>query len=97
VEAQSGVIAVAGASYSCVALKQDGSLVAWGYAAKPTGTDYVAIAGGCYAKIALKSDGSVDAWHAGDNFTQNPPDNTGFVGICAGNHHWYAIKGVTNP
>ena len=50
-----------------VALRSDGSLVAWGdnslgQTDVPTGNDFVAIVAGDGYNLALKSDGSLVAW-----------------------------------
>ena len=69
IAAQSGVVAIAAGDFHHMALKDDGSVVAWGNnddgqtrvpaAAK---IDVVAIAAGRKHSLALKSDGSVVAW-----------------------------------
>ena len=67
-----GVQAIAAGSYHTVALKDDGTVVAWGgdkwlgQSQVPAGLRGVqAIAAGKYHTIALKNDGTVVAW--GDN------------------------------
>ena len=65
------VIAIAGGQSHAVALRADGTVVAWGdnefgQISVPAGlTDVIAIAAGDYHSLALKSDGTVVAW--GDN------------------------------
>jgi len=62
------VIAVARDQYHSLALKRDGTVVAWGddvagQATVPEGlSDVVAISAGGYHNLALKSDGTVVAW-----------------------------------
>src|SRR5262245_11626288 len=66
------VIAIAGGKYHAVALKADGTVVAWGdnefgQLDVPAGlTDVIAIAAGDDHSLALKSDGTVVAWGHND-------------------------------
>jgi len=78
-----------------VALKNDGTVVAWGQnasgqAAVPGGlTGVTAIAAGPYHTVALKSDGTVVAW--GDNSsgeTTVPGGLTGATAIAAGGYYY---------
>jgi|GEM_PF-1772891 len=64
-------IAVAAGDYHSLALRRDGTVVAWGSASPsqvPAGlTDVVAIAGGSSHSLALKSDGTVVVWGSGSS------------------------------
>jgi len=83
-----------------VALKTDGTVVAWGsndfgQSTVPVGlTGITAIAAGRWHTVALKSDGTVVTW--GDNtvFDQTtvPAGLTGVVSIAAGNYYTVALK-----
>jgi alpha-tubulin suppressor-like RCC1 family protein len=82
-----------------VALKQDGTVVAWGYNGNnqcnvPQNlTGVVKVAAGGYHTVALKSDGTVVAW--GNNSydqTNVPQDLTGVVQVEAGYYHTVALK-----
>src|SRR6266478_5125463 len=63
--------AIAAGGYHSLALKSDGTVLAWGYdsfgesTVPPNLTGVIAIAGGDVHSLALKSDGTVVAW--GDN------------------------------
>jgi len=73
-----GTSSVAGGLYHSVALKSDGTVVAWGYngygqTTIPAGLATVtAVAAGGFHTLALKSDGSVVAWGAGTSSTASP-------------------------
>ena len=67
--AQSGVTAIAAGDYHTVALKSDGTVVAWGdngygQTTVPVAAQsgVTAIAAGGYHTVALKNDGTVVAW-----------------------------------
>jgi alpha-tubulin suppressor-like RCC1 family protein len=83
-----------GGEIQALALKADGSVVAWGQLSHvPAGlTNVVAIAGGYYWNMALKADGSIVAW--GDNTygqTNVPAGLTNTVAIAAREYHGLAL------
>ena len=95
----SGVTAIAAGRMHTVALKSDGTVVAWGengagQTAVPAGLSGVtAIAGGDQHTVALKQDGTVVAW--GDNSggqTNIPAGLSGVATIAAGGYHTVALK-----
>ena len=82
-----------------LALKSDGTVVAWGInrsgqATVPDGlTGVTAIAAGGYHSLALKSDGTVVAWGANWYGEATVPDGlTGVIAIAAGRSHSLALK-----
>nr|WP_186438555.1 S-layer homology domain-containing protein [Cohnella terricola] len=82
-----------------LALKSDGTVVAWGGNSKgetnvPDGlTGVMSIAAGTYFSLALKSDGTVVAWGNNDwGQTNVPAGLTGVVSISAGVYHSLALK-----
>jgi len=94
-------VKVASGSYHSVALKRDGTVVAWGGnwlgqttvpAAAQSGV--VAIAAGSYHTVALKSDGTVVAWgYNGSGQTTLPAEaQSGVAAIAAGSYHTVALK-----
>jgi hypothetical protein len=104
----SGVIDVEAGRFHSLALKQDGTVVAWG------GYDWsgqskvpsdlggvIAIAAGSYYSLALKQDGTVVGWgSSGDQFPTNevhieelvPTGLSGVVALAAGDRHCLALK-----
>jgi alpha-tubulin suppressor-like RCC1 family protein len=97
VNARTGVTKIAAGGQFAIAIKTDGSLVAWGNNDKgqtdaPAGTGFTAIDGGDFHGLAVKSDGTVLGW--GDNtFGQAnaPAGLTGVVAVSAGKNHSLAL------
>lgn len=93
-------IAVCTAQYASMALRDDGSVVAWGLNydgltnVPAAATNIVSIAGGDDHFLALRDDGSVIAW-GNTNFGQClvPPAATNIESIFAGSAHNFAIIG----
>ena len=87
---------VAAGEVHSLALKQDGTVVAWGYNCcgqvnVPSGlSNVVAIAAGGSLSLALKQDGTVVAW--GGNAYAVPSGLSGVVAIAAGDYHGLALK-----
>jgi hypothetical protein len=90
-------IAIAGGAYHNLALKSDGSLMAWGdngfgQCNVPVGNDFVAIAGGFWFSLALRSDGSLVAWGYNGNGECDVPAGNDFVAVAAGFVHNLALN-----
>ncbi len=91
------VIAIAAGDVTALALKRDGTVVAWGrdwrYSGNinvPTGlSDVVAIAAGPFHSLALKSDGTVVSW---GGIAQPPAGLNNVVAIAANELHSLALK-----
>lgn len=86
-------------SYHCAALRQDGTVAAWGnngsgQSSLPAGlTNVVALAAGDDHTLALRADGTVAAW--GYNYYGScdvPPGLTGVTAIAAGGNHSLALR-----
>ncbi|HXP63769.1 MAG TPA: hypothetical protein VN829_24900, partial [Dongiaceae bacterium] len=90
--------ALAAGAYHSLALKEDGTVVAWGLnqfggAQVPTGlSGVVAVAGGHYFSLALKQDGTVIGWGWTNYGQTTMPGLTGVVAIAAGYYHSLALK-----
>ena len=100
---QNDFIAIAAGGWHSLALKNDGSIVGWGWnedgqATPPAGNDFVAIAAGRYHSLALKSNswpspcGSIVGWGFDPDGRATPPDGIDFVAIAAGAYHSLAIR-----
>ncbi len=91
--------AVAATANHNLALKQDGTVIAWGdntygQTTVPSGlSGVIALATGELHSLALKQDGTVVAW--GDNFpgqTTVPSGLSGVIAVAAGAYHNLALK-----
>ena len=96
------ITAVAAGGLHNLALKDDGTMVAWGSngygeSTVPTGLSGVKdIAAGYSFSVALKNDGKITAW-GDDSFEQCRPPSwvSGFTAIAAGDEHALALRNGT--
>ena len=101
------VVAIAAGGWHSLALKADGTVVAWGAGTTNTDswphdgqaiipanlTNVVAVAAGTLHSLALRADGTVVGWGLNDHGqTTIPPDLTNVVAVAAGNAHSLALK-----
>ena len=106
IQTNAGVVAIAAGRSHTVALKQDGTVVAWGENDKGQTTvpaavnvqlgdlwRVVAIAAGYSHTVALEQDGTVFAWGENDKGqTTVPAGLSGVVAIAAGSNHTVALR-----
>ena len=86
-------------AFNTLAVKQDGTVVAWGRndvgqcVVPSTLTDVVEASAGYYHSVALKSDGTVVCWGS-DGYGQSsvPVGLSGVVQVQAGDFHTVALK-----
>jgi alpha-tubulin suppressor-like RCC1 family protein len=98
------IVAIAAGAYHSLALKDDGTVYAWGWnsggqSTPPPGlTGGTAISGGYAFSVALKSDGTLVTW--GDNTdgqTTIPSEATQVTAIAAGASHALALRADLIP
>ncbi len=94
----SNAAAIAAGGYHSLALKQDGTVVAWGDNSDgqtnvPSGlSNVIAVAAGGYHSLALKQDGTVAAWgNNGSGQTNVPSGLSNVIAIAAGYFHSLAL------
>ena len=80
-----------------LAIREDGSLVAWGHSNDingnvPAGNNFIAIAAGESHAVALRSDGTVEAWGKNNKGQLNVPAYNDIVQISTGQNHTLAIR-----
>jgi alpha-tubulin suppressor-like RCC1 family protein len=89
-------VAIAAGASHALALRSDGSVVAWGrlligQITPPEGlSNVVAISAGDAHSLALRADGTVVGW--GEESSTAPSDIYGVIGIAAGNQHTLLLK-----
>jgi alpha-tubulin suppressor-like RCC1 family protein len=90
-------VAIAAGQGHNLALKLDGSVIAWGSnefgeTEAPDGTDFVAVAAGTHHSLALMKDGSIVAWGWDIYGRATAPAGNDFVAIAAGFDSSLAIR-----
>ena len=93
----SNVVAVAAGVSNSLALKSDGTVVAWGdnsYGLNVTGglSNVVAVAAGVSNSLALKNDGTVVVWGNTNGLANVSGDLTNVVAVAAGGGHTLALR-----
>jgi alpha-tubulin suppressor-like RCC1 family protein len=94
-----GVTAIAAGGYHSLALRSNGSVVAWGYNfyqetnVPATLTNGTAVVAGLFHSLALRSNGTVAAWGSGSyGQTTVPAAATNLTAIAAGWYHCLALR-----
>ena len=92
-----GLTDIAAGYNHSLAVKSDGSLLAWGYnddgqCDVPDGNNFETVAAGGWHNLALKPDGSLSAWGYNDYGQCNVPGDTGFTAVAVGWFHSLALK-----
>lgn len=90
--------AIAAGYYHTLALRNDGTVLAWGFSydqtnTPPNITNLVTIAAGGFHNLGLKADGTVVGWGSGFyNSIAVPPGLTNVVALAGGEYHSLALK-----
>ncbi|RKH39882.1 carboxypeptidase regulatory-like domain-containing protein [Corallococcus sicarius] len=98
-QAKTGIVSVSTGEKDALALREDGTVVAWGRNSDgqsnvPQGlSGVIAIASGFDFNVALKDDGTVVAWGANDGGQSTVPAGlTDVIAVSAGAYHALALK-----
>lgn len=94
-----GIVAIGAGAFHSLAVKNDGTVVAWGWGTGgqitvPSGlTGVTKVTGGNTFSLALRSDGSVVVWgDSADGKTLLPDDATQVTGIASGTDHALVLR-----
>ena len=98
-------IAIATGDFHAIALREDGSLVAWGagltntgvfpeygQSIVPAGDNFIAIAAGDYHSLALRADGLLISWGRNNYGQTNVPGGNNYIAISCGALHSLALR-----
>jgi len=98
-------IAVASGDFHALALRTDGTIVAWGagttntgifphfgQSIAPAGNNFVAIAAGSMHSLALRDDGTLISWGRNNHGQTDVPPGNNFIAIACGGLHSLAIQ-----
>jgi exopolysaccharide biosynthesis protein len=95
----SNLVAIAAGGWHSLALRADGTPIAWGNDSNgecdvpPALTDAVAIAAGGYQSLAIRAEGTVMAWGANDFLQSTVPGGLGnVIAVAAGTWHSLALR-----
>ncbi len=91
-------IAIAAKGDHSLALRQNGSLAAWGLNTNgqcnvPAGNDFVSIATGNFHSLAIREDGTIASWGRDtEGQVSNTPTTSDFVAVSGGYYHSLALR-----
>ncbi len=86
------IVGIAATAIQTLALREDGTLLAWGSAPPGNAGDLVRIAGDNFHAAGVRSDGTVVVWSSFPSVATVPAEATNIVDVAVGNSHVLALR-----
>lgn len=86
------IVGIAATAIQTLALREDGTLLAWGSPPPASSGKLVRIAGDNFHAAGVRSDGTVVVWSSFPSVATVPPEATNVVDVAVGNSHVLALR-----
>lgn len=86
------IVGIAATAIQTLALREDGTLLAWGNSPPADAGNLVRIAGDNFHAAGVRSDGTVVVWSSFPSVATVPPETTNIVDVAVGNSHVLALR-----
>lgn len=86
------IVGIAATAIQTLALREDGTLLAWGSSPPAGAGNLVRIAGDNFHAAGVRSDGTVGVWSSFPSVAAVPPEATNVVDVAVGNSHVLALR-----